>query len=94
MSIYYYLVCDDCKEYCNGASTSGGIGSPLIDANITVWPFMITHVHHNIKIIDDVVDDIEEDCVEWTKDNSEYMKYSVERDCETNIRVINAKKED
>jgi len=95
MSTYYYLVCDDCKEACHGATSSGKYGgSELIDSDVTLYPFITTHAHHKIRILNEesyyeeiTSDEMENDrnlpksefYLEWSKDNIEKMVYDTER---------------
>lgn len=74
MSMYYYLVCDECRELCEAASrTAGGGVCPLGDSGATTPSFVVAHSKCEIRIAnEDAVDDIDVDdqYVEWEQENA------------------------
>lgn len=69
MSIYHFLACMDCKEYCDGSTTSGD--HQLIDSDVTLSPFIDWHANcKEIKILHEDHDFIHlRETVRWTKEN-------------------------
>ncbi len=54
MSTYYYAVCEDCREYCDAASSGGD--HLLVDSPSTLSPFIACHGDcHNFRIKSDNV---------------------------------------
>ena len=76
MSIYHYLACIPCKEYCDGSTSSTSQNNRLIDSEFTLSPFIDWHAGcKEIKIIHE--DDRYLDTpgiVRWTRDNIETLR--------------------
>ena len=63
MSTYYFLQCEDHKEYCNGACDNGD--NILIKSNEILPSFIAKHAYCDVKIKDENV--VEYDYKEFTK---------------------------
>ena len=80
MSTYYFIVCDKHKEITDAASRTAGGYCPLVDSNVTLVPFIITHHGCPVRIVSEHEDDAySDDFEEWTKENVDEM-YGRSRD--------------
>ena len=70
MSTYHYFVCDDCKERTDGAAKNPGGYCPYGDGTHTIWPFIIYHSGHQVRIVNEHHEDsYSDDFMDWTKEN-------------------------
>jgi hypothetical protein len=74
VSIYYYIVCDKCREIADLASV-GASGQPvaLVDSPTTLVPFLLTHGGCAALRVISEHDEIPMEYIEWTAKNLDEM---------------------
>lgn len=78
MSTYYYLVCDEHKEYCDGASkTAGGGACHLCDSQVTLPKFIFVHKSCLLRVASEH-EETHGTYKEWSESNCEKM-YNLKR---------------
>jgi hypothetical protein len=77
MSTYYFMLCKDCNETCNAASTSGTPKGPnvLIDSWLVLPKFLMFHLGCNLECISEADERSYSDSgmLEWSEENLEAM---------------------
>ncbi len=69
MSSYYYILCEDCKEYCDCCTSNT---SQLGDAGITLGPFCYYHRNCNISVEYEDSEKLRY-CLKWQENNYEKL---------------------
>lgn len=74
MSVYYFLVCDRHKEWCNAASSQAGGSGHLIDSDETLPDFVVAHHGCTLKSVSEFDDDARPmEYIQWSRNNRESL---------------------